>query len=118
MKQQQLHKTNNTAELATGICHGALHDKVAKGGEGRAPPGTKGKCRGQVGCCHPSCPANLTAVLQENYEFEFVGLSQQNYLAADQHWSVQQRRKKIVQPRWLRRLQPGRETSGSSKLQR
>ena len=64
MKQQQLHKTNNTAELATGICHGALHDKVAKGGEGRAPPGTKGKCRGQVGCCHPSCPVNLTAVLQ------------------------------------------------------
>ena len=46
---------------------------VAKGGEGRAPTGTKGKCRGQVGCCHPSCPVNLTAVLQENYEFEFVG---------------------------------------------
>ena len=49
---------------------------------------------------------------------EDVSVSQQNYLAADQHWTVQQRRKKIVQPRWLRRLQPGRETPGSSKLQR
>ena len=38
------------------------YDKVDEGGEG-ARLGTKGKCRGQVGCSHPSFPFNLRGAL-------------------------------------------------------